>query len=69
MGKFFAPNIDWRGRVVRAVYGLAMIVAGLLLRKHSWWACALLVLAGGFGLYEAVRGWCLVRACGIKTRL
>jgi hypothetical protein len=28
-----------------------------------------LVAAGGFAFYEAVRGWCVMRACGIKTKL
>ena len=26
------------------------------------------ILAGGFAWLEAVRGWCIVRACGIKTK-
>ena len=69
MGKFFARNIDRRGRIVRAVYGVACIVAGLICLRYSWWLCAGLVVAGGFGIYEALRGWCLMRACGIKTKL
>jgi hypothetical protein len=69
MGKFWAGNIDRRGRIVRAVWGVALIIAGLLLSKHSKWLCLTLVAAGAFALYEAVRGWCLMRACGIKTKL
>ena len=69
MGKFFARNIDRRGRIVRAVWGVACIVAGLLLWERSRWLCFALVAAGGFALYEAARGWCVMRACGIKTKL
>ncbi len=69
MREFFAPNIDRRGRIVRAVWGVALIVAGALLSKRGAWICLLLVASGGFALYEAVRGWCLMRACGIKTKL
>jgi hypothetical protein len=69
MGKFFARNIDRRGRIVRAVWGLACIVGGLLLWERSRWLCFALIAGGGFALYEAVRGWCFMRACGIKTRL
>jgi hypothetical protein len=66
MGKFFAPNITRLGRIVRAVWGLALIIAGLLLWARSTWICLVLVASGAFALYEAARGWCVMRACGIK---
>jgi hypothetical protein len=69
MGKFFARNIDRRGRIVRAVWGLLVIAVGLLTMARSWWICGGLLAAGAFALYEAARGWCLMRACGIKTKL
>ena len=69
MGKFFARNIDRRGRLVRAVWGASLIIAGLLLWGRSRWICLALIACGVFALYEAARGWCLMRACGIKTRL
>ena len=69
MGNFFARNIDRRGRIVRAVWGAALIIAGLLTSTRSGWICFALVAWGGFALYEAIRGWCLMRACGIKTKL
>lgn len=69
MGNFFARNIDRAGRLVRAVWGVAMIVAGILLSGRSGWVCFFLVVFGVFALYEAARGWCLMRACGIKTKL
>jgi hypothetical protein len=69
MRKFFSRNIDYRGRLVRGVGGVALIVAGLLLHGNQYGLCIALVASGGFVLYEAVRGWCIMRACGIKTRL
>jgi hypothetical protein len=33
------------------------------------WVGVLLGIAGVFGIYEAFRGWCFLRACGIKTKL
>ena len=69
VASFFAKNIDRRGRIVRAVWGAALIVAGLLLRQRSGWACLALLAFGVFALYEAGRGWCVMRACGIKTKL
>jgi hypothetical protein len=69
MGKFFARNIDRRGRIVRAGWGASLIVAGLLVWARSGWLCLALLAMGGFALYEAARGWCVMRACGIKTKL
>jgi hypothetical protein len=67
--KFFASNIDRRGRLARAVLGGMLIIAGVALAWVAWWACVILVLSGCFTLFEAARGWCLLRACGLKTRL
>jgi len=69
MKKFFAPNITMAGRVARAIWGLGLIAAGLLLFRSSKWACVVFMVFGVFALYEAARGWCIMRACGIKTRM
>lgn len=69
MSKFFAPNLTPRGRVVRAVGGLALVIAGMFSCSISIWLAVALIVSGGFVLFEASRGWCLLRACGIKTRL
>jgi hypothetical protein len=69
MATFFAKNIDRRGRIVRAVWGVGVIVAGVLLWERSVWISLALVASGVFAFYEAARGWCIMRACGIKTRL
>jgi hypothetical protein len=68
MAKLFNPNIDRTGRIIRAVLGLALVIAGLLLSRVQILACVTLVAAGGFVLFEALRGWCIMRACGIKTK-
>jgi hypothetical protein len=69
MGNFFSPNIGRGGRIARAVWGAALIAVGLLISGSHPWACVGLVAFGVFALYEAARGWCVVRACGIKTKL
>ena len=67
--RFFAPNLDSKGRLARALYGCAMILAGWLLSRASHPGLGMAaILAGGFAWLEAVRGWCMVRACGIKTK-
>ena len=68
MPNFFARNIDWRGRLARAVFAVALLAASVLLWRPGRWICFVLAVAGLFTLYEAVRGWCVMRACGIKTK-
>lgn len=69
MKTFFAPNIDGKGRLVRGVMGVALLVAAALARDASLWLALVLAATGVFALFEAFRGWCAARACGIKTRL
>jgi len=69
MKRFFAPNIDRTGRLVRGLMGVALLVGALFTYDQSVWLAVLLAAAGVFGLFEAFRGWCLARACGIKTKL
>jgi len=69
MNKFFSPNIDVKGRIARGLTGLALLAGAAFGFGQSRWLGILLVAAGIFCLFQAVRGWCLARACGIKTRL
>ena len=65
---FFRPNIGRSGRLIRGLAGLASLGGAWLARECSWWVAGGLALFGAFALFEAVRGWCVVRACGIKTK-
>lgn len=67
--KFFASNIGQPGRIARAVLGGILVIGGISLAWVTWWACVIVLIAGVFTLFEAARGWCLLRACGIKTRM
>ena len=70
-----ACNIDQRGRKARLVSGVivdlcgvALILAGVLM--DSWGmliAGILLSVTGSFMIFEGARGWCALRALGIKT--
>ena len=68
MKKFFMPNIDWRGRVIRGVLGISLIAAGIFICTSGRWFGLALIPGGGFCLFEAGRGWCVMRACGVKTK-
>ncbi len=66
--KFFAPNLNGKGRVVRGLMGVALLGAAVFAYHTSLWLALVLAVAGAFGLFEAFRGWCAARACGIKTK-
>ena len=69
MKAFFAPNIGRKGRIVRGVLGLAMLAVAAFMHSQSVWLAIFIAAVGVFCLVEAFRGWCLARACGIRTRL
>jgi hypothetical protein len=67
---FMSPNIDAAGRRARAVLGAVFLLLALALFLLGWgWLALLSAAAGAFTLFEAARGWCVARACGIKTRI
>jgi len=65
----FSRNISNTGRVVRALGALALLLGAGFGFFVSVWLGAVLAVSGVFVLFEAVRGWCVLRACGLKTRL
>ena len=69
MKKFFSRNINSRGRVVRGVLGGLLVIGGVVVCAYNVWGAVALIISGGFCLFEAVRGWCVMRACGVKTKL
>jgi hypothetical protein len=68
VSRFFRPNLDYRGRMARGVIGALCLIAGIIVVDYVLWLGLIFVAAGLFALFEAIRGWCLVRACGIKTK-
>ena len=69
MKSFWTRNIERRGRWMRGGMGLALLGAAGLAWDRSHLLAALFAGGGAFALFEAARGWCLLRACGLKTRL
>jgi hypothetical protein len=69
MSKLFASNIGKSGRIFRGSLAALLLLAGLYAVTELWWLGLILLSSGGFALFEALRGWCIMRACGIKTRL
>ena len=69
MSNFFRPNLGKSGRIARGVIGALCLIAGIVLVDFILWLGLIFVVAGLFAIYEAVSGWCLARACGIKTKI
>lgn len=66
----FARNIDGRGRLIRGILGLLLLGTGVVLawRLEPKWPSVILFVSAGFVLFEALRGWCVMRACGVRTK-
>lgn len=64
----FASNIDNKGRLIRAAGAIVTGATAILVWSASTTAGACLALASAFLAFEAARGWCAARACGVKTK-
>jgi uncharacterized membrane protein HdeD (DUF308 family) len=69
-------NIDAKGKLARLIYGLILLIAGIILlfiwalpsgTVLSWVVTVALLLGGAVAIFEARAGWCGVRAMGFKT--
>lgn len=69
MKPFFSRNIDTKGRLVRGLSALALLVGAGFGFSVSVWLGVALLASGVFVAFEALRGWCVLRACGIRTKL
>lgn len=67
--RFLDPNITRSGRLLRLGLALGLVVAGVMVLRPVLWLAVGFFLLATFAIFEAWRGWCLLRACGLKTRL
>lgn len=66
MKEFLRPNLNPLGRCARGLGALLCFVGAYLTRDHSLWLPLVLAFAGVFCTFQAVHGWCLMRACKIN---
>ena len=70
-----ACNIDQRGRKARIISGavvnlcgLALIITGVMDGSKLLLGVGILLdVVGSFMVFEGARGWCALRAMGVKT--
>ena len=66
--KRFAPNIEKKGRLLRGLTAMVLIIGGIVALPFILILGVVLLASGAFVLFEALRGWCALRACGITTK-
>jgi hypothetical protein len=69
MKPYFQPNIGNKGRLARGLCAVALFAGTWFALDFSAWLGLALGVCGGFVLFEALRGWCVLRACRIRTKL
>jgi ABC-type uncharacterized transport system permease subunit len=67
---FFQQNIGVKGRIVRGLGALCFFLLAVIAWQNEkpLILIAVLLLAASFTALEAAKGWCVARACGIKTK-
>jgi len=68
MKPFFSRNIDNKGRLIRGLGALALLVGAGFGFNVSLWLGLALMASVGFVAFKALRGWCALRACGSLLR-
>jgi hypothetical protein len=64
----FRPNIETKGRVIRGSGAVILGIGAALAWPHWRIAAVALAVATAVLAFEAARGWCAARACGVKTK-
>lgn len=69
-------NIDARGKVVRLIYGMVLLLTAAVLiwfwalpgdSVLVWIITVLIAISGAFAVFEGWAGWCVMRAMGFRT--
>ncbi len=61
-------NISAQGQRIRGVAAVVAAAGAVLLWPTSRISAVCLAAAAAFMGFEAAKGWCALRACGVKTR-
>ena len=69
MKRYFTRNIETKGRIVRGLVAVVLLSTAIVSFQFSVFLGLVLLVSGSFILFEALRAWCALRACGIKTKI
>lgn len=64
----FECNLDGKQRILRIVFGVVLLGLAYMARGHAYPSFVQigLGLGGLFTVFEGVKGWCVLRAMGLK---
>ncbi len=64
----FECNLDVRQRILRLAFGILLLVLGFKSMGYGYplYVPMGLSLGGAFVLFEGARGWCALKALGLK---
>ena len=65
---FLRQNIDRKGRLIRAIGALTLAAGAVSVWPQYRVIAIALGVSAAFVAFEATRGWCALRACGVKTK-
>jgi ligand-binding SRPBCC domain-containing protein len=69
MKTLIVPNLQSEGRWARGAIALIFGAIAFVVIPFSRRLGLILFLVAIFTVFEAVRGWCVLRACGIRTQI
>jgi hypothetical protein len=69
MKQLLVPNLQSEGRWARAAVALVLGGLAFVAIPFSRRLRLILFLGAIFTVFEAVRGWCVLRTCGIRTQV
>ena len=64
----FRPNLQRSGRQIRGAISAICAMGGVLAVRAHPLLGFLFFASAAFLLFEALRGWCALRACGVHTK-
>lgn len=64
----FECNLDVRQRILRLTFGMVLLILAYMSRGYGYpvYVQMGLALGGSFVLFEGARGWCALKALGLK---
>ncbi len=64
----FDRNLNTTGRIIRGTGALLLAAVAFFTWPYSITAAGVLSVSALLVAFEALRGWCALRACGLKTK-
>ncbi|MBN2369155.1 MAG: DUF2892 domain-containing protein [Vicinamibacteria bacterium] len=61
------PNIERPGRIARGALGASLVIIGAVALLQAPLLGVALIAVGAFSIFQGASGWCVLRACRLRT--